>query len=343
MSFLYYISAIIQLLICTSLYAQIPPNYYTPADDLFGEQLKSALHNIITDHTQFPYTSTSTDVWDILKQADADPDNPDNVILIYTGRSVNGEQEYNNGSGWNREHIWAKSRGDFGTSKGPGTDCHALRAADISVNSTRNNRFFAEGGNEVWDEGVFTGCYVGTSQYTFEPRDEIKGDIARMIFYMAVRYEGESTYPDLELTEDILPQEDTQPLFGSKSTLLRWHLNDSVDETERTRNNVVYSYQGNRNPFIDHPEYVEKIWSTTVSNYETIETPQLTVTRITGTHTYQVTSTIPIHILEVYNLLSQKLLTKNIDGTYTSQYTSTQQNPIHILVINHQTQIKVLQ
>ncbi|MBR8535423.1 endonuclease [Carboxylicivirga sediminis] len=251
---------IILLLWSSILVSQIPAGYYDNADGKTKNELKAALNTIIKGHTEYSYTSTNTDTWDILKESDRDPNNADNVIYFYTGRSENAAQEYNSGSGWSREHVWAKSRGDFGTTKGPGTDCHHLRPADISVNSTRSNRAFAEGGDEVWDNGVFTGCYKGATDFTFEPRDAVKGDVARMIFYMVVRYEGEGDEPDLELTEQILPSTDKQPIHGVGSVLLKWHLNDPVDDFERNRNEVVYSYQGNRNPFIDHPEYAELIW-----------------------------------------------------------------------------------
>jgi endonuclease I len=247
-------------ILCLNIYAQVPDGYYNSAEGLSGVDLKSALYSIIKGHKEFSYTSSSTDTWDILKEADRDANNSENVIYFYTGRSENAAQEYNSGSGWSREHVWAKSRGDFGTSKGAGTDCHHLRPADISVNSTRSNRAFAEGGDEVWDEGEFTGCYRSSSDFTFEPRDEVKGDVARMILYMAVRYNGENGEPNLELTESVLENSDKQPIHGMKSTLLKWHLEDPVDDFERKRNDVVYSYQENRNPFIDNPQYVELIW-----------------------------------------------------------------------------------
>jgi hypothetical protein len=94
--------------------AQVPNGYYDSAKNLSDENLKSALNKIIDNHTEYTYTSSNTDVWDILKETDKDPNNPDNVILIYSGVSIDAAQEYNNANGWTREHIWAKSRGDFG-------------------------------------------------------------------------------------------------------------------------------------------------------------------------------------------------------------------------------------
>ena len=245
----------------TQSFAQVS-SYYQSALGLRNDSLKNELHDIIKNHTEYPYSSSSTDTWDILKAADRDTVNAANVILLYSGRSVDGAQEYNGGNGWNREHVWAKSRGDFGTSQGAGTDAHHLRACDISVNSTRNNRNFDDCTNcvDVIDEGQNTGSKYDQTDWTFEPRDAVKGDVARMIFYMALRYEGTNGEPDLELTDILQSQTSKTPLHAVKSTLLEWHRVDTVDAYERNRNEVVFGFQNNRNPFIDHPELAEHLW-----------------------------------------------------------------------------------
>ncbi len=249
--------------------AQVPSGYYSTAEGLTGESLKSALNDIIDDHVKFSYTSSNTDVWDILKETDRDTIDPTKVILIYTGWTVDAEQEYNAGSGWTREHVWAKSRGNFGTSQGAGTDVHALRPCDVSVNSARNNRWFGIGEYEYIDGDGPTGCYTSTSSWVWEPRDEVKGDIARMMFYMDTRYEGENGELDLQLIDSIPSDNNTnEPIHGLFSVLRQWHIDDPVDDWERNRNDVIYSYQGNRNPFIDHPEFVGKIWGHVLDEYE---------------------------------------------------------------------------
>ncbi len=252
---------IITLFLFSSLYADIPEGYYDGTEGLTGEDLKTTLHDIIDDHVEFPYTSTSTDTWDILKETDRDPDNPDNVILIYTGWSVDAAQEYNNGAGWSREHVWAKSHGDFGTSPGAGTDVHHLRPCHIIVNSSRGNKDFDNGGEEYVVPNVGpTGCYATT--YTWEPRDAVKGDVARMIFYMATRYEGDSGEPDLEVVDYAPSAPNLEPVHGVLSALFQWHIDDPVDEWEEYRNDIIYEdYQQNRNPYIDHPEFVELIFN----------------------------------------------------------------------------------
>lgn len=249
-------------ILCFATFAQAPQGYYSSANGLTGEDLKTALHNIIKDHTEFPYTSSATDVWDILKETDKDTTNSENVMLLYSGWTLNAALEYDNGNGWSREHVWAKSHGDFGTTKGAGTDAHHLRPADVSVNSARNNKDFDNGGDYYIDGNGATLCRSDADSW--EARDEVKGDVARMLFYMAVRYEGENGEPDLELVDAVNTvdlNEEGKGYHGKLSTLLEWHKNDPVDSFEIRRNNVIYSFQHNRNPFIDHPEFVELIWS----------------------------------------------------------------------------------
>ncbi len=244
------------------LAAQVPAGYYDAASGLKGDALKTALYNIIKGQKTYPYTSnSSTDVWDILKETDRDTANAANVILLYSGRSVNAAQEYNSGKGWSREHVWAKSRGDFGTEPPAGTDVNNLRPVDVSVNSTRSNRWFDTCSVSVVDHGFVTGSYKSNTRWVWQPRKEVVGDVARMIFYMATRYEGENGEPDLQII-DYLPEDkrSKKPLFAMLHTLLKWNAEDPVDNFERHRNDVVYSYQHNRNPFIDHPEYVQLIW-----------------------------------------------------------------------------------
>jgi len=106
------VTVTICLLGCILLQGQ---DYYKTAFNIGGDSLKSSLNQIIKNHIEFPYTSSSTDVWDILKETDKDENDSNNVILIYSGRSVNAAQGYNSAKGWSREDVWAKSRGDFGT------------------------------------------------------------------------------------------------------------------------------------------------------------------------------------------------------------------------------------
>lgn len=237
------------------VFAQIPAGYYEGTSGLTGSTLKSALNNIIDGHTELSYAAAK----EALKNTDEDILNSSNVICIYSGWSY-AKTEFGNGSEqWNREHIWSKSHGDFGDSPPAGTDIHHLRPCDASVNSAKSNRDFDVGFTQYIDASGSTDCYYAVN--IWEPRDEVKGDVARMIFYMATRYEGEGGEPDLELVDYIDTAPLYEPLYGKLTTLLAWHIADPVDDWERNRNDVIYSnYQGNRNPFIDHPEFATAIW-----------------------------------------------------------------------------------
>ncbi|MEU1080908.1 endonuclease [Streptomyces sp. NPDC005908] len=225
-------------------------DYYDGAEGKTGEALKSALNSIISDQTKLSYSA----VWDALKETDEDPSNSGNVILLYSGVSRSKSLNGGDVGDWNREHVWAKSHGDFGTSTGPGTDIHHLRPADVQVNSVRGNKDFDNGGSAVANGGGSL-----TDSDSFEPRDAVKGDVARMIFYMAVRYEGTDGWPDLEPNGSV--NNGSAPYIGKLDVLKAWNEQDPPDAFEQRRNDVIHeSYQHNRNPFIDHPEWVESIW-----------------------------------------------------------------------------------
>jgi endonuclease I len=227
-----------------------PAGYYDAAAGRTGTALRSALHGIIDNHTGVSYST----VWTALRETDEDPNNPNNVIELYSGTSISKTSNGGDPDDWNREHTWAQSHGDFGTATGPGTDLHHLRPTDVTVNSTRGNKDFDNGGSAVSE---CPDCF--TDANSFEPADHAKGDVARMLFYMAVRYEGDDGWPNLELNDST--SNGSVPLHGRISVLLAWHAADPVSATERRRNDIIYTdWQGNRNPFIDHPEWAEQIW-----------------------------------------------------------------------------------
>ncbi|MDQ0792068.1 endonuclease I family protein [Streptomyces sp. B1I3] len=224
--------------------------YYQDALGKTGTALKSSLHTIISDQTTLSYSQ----VWNALKDTDEDPADSSHVILLYTGRSQSENDNGGDVGDWNREHVWAKSHGDFGTSTGPGTDIHHLRPADVQVNAVRGDKDFDNGGSAV--PGA-PGNY--TDSDSFEPRDAVKGDVARMVLYMAVRYEGGDAFADLEPNDKV--GNDSAPNIGRLSVLKQWNQEDPPDSFEQHRNDVIFDrYQHNRNPFIDHPKWVEAIW-----------------------------------------------------------------------------------
>ncbi|MFG2192852.1 endonuclease I family protein [Streptomyces sp. NPDC048639] len=225
-------------------------DYYKDAEGKTGPELKKALHTIISEQKKLSYD----EVWDALKVTDEDPENSSNVILLYTGKSQSKDSNGTGNDDWNREHVWAKSHGDFGTATGPGTDIHHLRPADVTVNSTRNNKDFDNGGEEVEDAPGNR-----TDQDSWEPRDEDKGDVARMILYMGVRYDGEDSFPDLEPNDKV--DNGKAPHIGRLSVLQEWSKQDPPSDFEKKRNDLIFEkFQNNRNPFIDHPEWVNEVY-----------------------------------------------------------------------------------
>ncbi|KAA3649936.1 MAG: hypothetical protein DWP95_01745 [Proteobacteria bacterium] len=244
-------------------------DYYATVDDTDATTLRNSLHEIIDDHTSFPY-SGGTDTWEVLAFADEDPTDPSKVWLIYKNDSYTyfggGEQDYN------REHTWPQSYGfhrdTLGTDNTARTDAHHLMISDKIYNQNRDNKYFnncTSGCTEMpttFNQGVGgPGQSNWTNGSVFEVWDFRKGDIARAMFYMDVRYAGDiSGEPDLQLTDNAGLINTGDPYMGLLSVLIDWHNQDPVDSYETERNERVYSYQGNRNPFIDHPEWVECIF-----------------------------------------------------------------------------------
>jgi len=268
---------------------QAPPGYYDSVDTSNATALRQTLHEVIDDHQRFPYTSSATDTWDILELAQEDPSDPSSIIDVYMNASYSKVGGGN--SSYNREHTWPKSYGfpnDSGTNY-PYTDCHVLFLCNSSYNSSRGNRPFDTCGNceerpTQLNNGIGggTGVYVGNSNWTsgspspgkWETWVERRGDVARALLYMDVRYEGGTHHvtgaaePDLILTDDIslITNSNTGSnlsvaYMGKLSILLQWHAQDPVDNFERAGHEVVYSFQGNRNPFIDHPEWVDCLFN----------------------------------------------------------------------------------
>ena len=250
-------------------------DYYQSCFGLYGEELRSELHELISDHTSYSYTTTKN----ILRESDEDPDNPSNIILVYTGNSIdkfdfssNLEPDF-----WNREHVWPKSHGEFDNGdpfEEPAyTDVHNLKPVDSSINTIRGEKDFDMGGDPVFNGSVETTCF--STNNTFEPRDEVKGDIARIILYMDVRYEGGIGEPNLVLVDGLTTY--PYPQLGDKSTLLQWHEQDPPDAFEKRRNDIIFKWQGNRNPFIDYPEFADYIFYENVPNINPIQFTNVTI------------------------------------------------------------------
>jgi len=307
---------------------QIPPGYYDNAEGLSGDELKAALHNIIKGHTEYSYN----DLRDfILKNTDEDPNNPNNVILLYTGRSQAKNTFGGGANDWNREHVWAKSHGGFGNNPPCGTDAHHIRPTDASVNSDRGNKDFDNGGTQHPEA---TGCYYTST--TWEPRDEVKGDVARMIFYMAVRYEGDNGEPDLEVVDWV--NTSPNPEMGKFSTLYQWHQQDPPDAFEIHRNEVIYGYQNNRNPFIDHPEYLIQIYEPTNAVNDIYYENELMVYPNPASTSISFSTASPLSkegFVTIHNLVGQKVLEQSFSNEDKIQHmdVSTLPNGLYLLTL----------
>lgn len=247
-----------------------PSGYYSSLEGLSGNALKQALQNIIAD-PNLVHAHNYGDIIDILKVADQNPLNSNQVWLMYVEvpRSKLDFQDTGINTGkWNREHIYPQSRGGYsnGTSSIPDGinvwlptnandlqaghgDAHHIRAEDGPENSSRNNKDYGEYNGPAGTQGSW------------------HGDVARSLFYMAVRYNG------LSLVNGN-PANTTVGQLGDLALLLQWNVSDPKDDFEMNRNNYIYTWQLNRNPFIDYPNLADYIfganfgqpWSSTLSN-----------------------------------------------------------------------------
>jgi endonuclease I len=263
--------------------------YYDTVDRSSPQAMRDSLHKIIDDHQRFPYTSSVTDTWDILEIADENQDNENQIITIY--RNASYAKQGGGNSFYNREHSWPKSYGfpNDNSSNYPYTDTHHLFLADDGYNSSRSNKPYnnchascTEKVTEINNgRGGVGGDYPGDSNWTegsltqgiWEVWPGRRGDVARAQMYMDVRYEGGThgvtgaAEPDLILTDnlDLIDQSNTGEnesvaYMGMLSVLLQWHAEDPIDEIEMQHHEAAASFQGNRNPFIDHPEWVDCVF-----------------------------------------------------------------------------------
>ncbi|TBV26216.1 endonuclease I [Meridianimaribacter sp. CL38] len=294
-----------------------PSGYYNSLDELSDTALRQALQDIIAEEGVVR-AQTYTDVIDILKEADQNPENSNQVWLVYLeqGRAKLDFQTTSNNVGtWNREHTFPRSRGGFDSIEEDeisdgidifwnttadslrhgNSDAHALRAVDGPENSSRGNQFYGEYNGPSGTLGGF------------------KGDVARSVFYMAVRYNG------LEIVNGF--PEGLTGQFGDLATLLDWHRNDPPDDFEMNRNNVVYQWQFNRNPFIDQPDLVEYIWGNMVGQVwnqelgiDDVDVAQIKVypnPTSRGVHISGINNPASV---EVFAVDGRKVYTENISG-----------------------------
>lgn len=242
---------------------QIPAYYSTFNFSLTGNNLKSQLTTLITNtHTNsLPYTASgTTDTWDALSQTDLDPTNSNNVLLIYgfndTDADITNDRtrykyaqcHTSSCDGlWVREHTFARSLGTPNLGfEDAGSDAHHLRAIDYDRNNLRSNRKFnvGSGNSTVLPNG------------NFYPGDEWKGDVARMMMYMYVRYPSQCAATAVGAGSTSFSNFGDMP-----NVFLQWNVEDPVSQYELNRNNILQGIQGNRNPFIDNPYLATLIWN----------------------------------------------------------------------------------
>ncbi len=252
-------------------------DYYAPITATAGEELLGQLHDLITTtHTHY---SSYDECRDNAKKTDPALGGEEGIVEFYTHEPIryylNDYSTPENRGTWNREHVWPKSlSGGLWGTNGAGADMHHIRPSEVKMNSERGNDKFGEvdGGGEVYSKTTdgknsrLGGHHAGG---VFEPLDNVKGDAARIVLYVYTHY---NTYANVHGSTD---GNGASYYFGAlrftniiaasseeaaAELLLSWNELDPVDEIERTRNEAAFEIQGNRNPFIDHPEYAEAIW-----------------------------------------------------------------------------------
>ncbi|WP_405377536.1 endonuclease [Nonlabens sp. Asnod3-A02] len=294
-----------------------PSDYYNSLNNLASPQLETAITALISEENVVRI-HTYNDVTEILKKSDVSPLNSNNVWLMYTEqerRVIDFQTGSTNTGKWNREHIWSRSRGPFSSIeydeitdgmsvwtetnadslRHGNSDAHHLRAADGPENSSRGNNDFPEYNGPVGSQGSW------------------HGDVARALFYMDLRYNN------LAMVNGN-PANTTTGQIGDLATLIQWHRNDPPDDFEMNRNNVIYTWQNNRNPFIDNPNLVELIYGNNIGQTFTLSEQSEVLSKIVITpnpsNNHFTISNVnePINIT-IYDSFGRIVRTENITNT----------------------------
>ena len=300
-------------------FSQIPPGYYNAASGLTGYPLKTALYGIIkTGHVAKSYGQ----LWTAYNTTDRDNyyDN-DNTILDMYSEFPAGTDNYTytystdqcgsysgENSCYNREHLLPQSV--FSSASPMKTDVHHVVPSDGYVNGRRSNYPFGEVTSTTWtsQNGSKLGpCATpGYSNLVFEPIDEFKGDIARCMLYFATRYETQVSGWSWSALNGTSNQ-----VYSTwfKDLLITWHLQDTVNAREIARNNAAYTFQGNRNPYIDHPEWVTQVWGmpTTASIPENRVADVSVFPNPTNINSITISNTHLIEEIKIFTMLGQEV------------------------------------
>ncbi|KQT25747.1 endonuclease I [Chryseobacterium sp. Leaf405] len=311
-----------------SAFAQIPTGYYDGTAGLTGAALKTKLSQIITNGHQ---AGSYNGLWTAYQTTDRDYyyENDGTILDIYS-ENPNGQDPYNfnvgtnqcgnyttEGNCYNREHIVPQSL--FSEASPMVSDIHFIRATDGKVNGMRSNFPFGKVASASFTSlngsKLGNSASAGYSGTVFEPIDAFKGDVARMILYFVTRYEsklstfstgnmlGNSAFPGLQSWE--------------LAQLLTWNAADPVSPMEIGRNNASYTYQGNRNPYIDHPEYVNQIWGTPVVDTEAPTVPTNLATNNPSSNTISLSWTASTDNIGVigYDIYKDGVFYTTVTGT----------------------------
>lgn len=234
------------IIISAYIFGQSAPAYYNGLDfSKTGNAMKDQLATLITNTHTYEITY-GTETNNVLKISDADPDVPGNILLLYGSSTANDKYQRSRISSgtWNKEHTYPRSLGTPNLQySGPGADAHHLRPTDNTMNSDRGSLLFADGSGA-------TAVKTGGGWF---PGNEWRGDVARMMMYMYVRYNTRAQATNVGLGPTTYSA-DMPDIF------IKWNIEDPVSNFEVQRNNYVYSVQGNRNPFIDNPYLATVIW-----------------------------------------------------------------------------------
>lgn len=352
-------------LISIAASAQVPSNYYDNATGT-GYTLKTQLKTIITNgHVDHGYSNS---LYVAYQTSDNDSYfEGDNSVLDMYSEDPTGTDPYNfahdtNGGAapgkacgsytvesdcYNREHIFPQ--GFFNQQNPMRGDIHHVVPTDGRVNGFRNNFPFGKVGTNLVSQSNISnptqnGSKLGNSispGYTatvFEPIDEFKGDIARMLLYFAVRYEdnwNDSGWTNHTATNNML--NGTSDQFYETwyiNLLYSWHVQDPVSQREIDRNNAAYNYQGNANPFINHPEYVQIIWFSilSVDEFNTVANIKMFPNPTNGN---EVTITSKENItVEVFDVLGKKVKFQNLTSTQNKLNISGLSKGVYIVRLN---------
>lgn len=312
--------------ICLSLEGTGADTYYTgeytyeKLSSLTEAELLAALRNLMT--ATHKYKSTYAESRDLATKTDCEGGDG-KIVLLYTSSKVEFSDFIGSGSiGWNREHVWPKSLGGFDNS-GAGADLHHVRPDDVTTNAKRGNLKFGNvtGGSEVKGSSLVSGALGGYSAGGyFEPLDNVKGDVARICLYVYVRYGAEFSKCS-SITN----------VFESVDILLEWCESDPVDTWEMGRNEVVGKIQGNRNVFIDYPEYAWLIFGREVPDNMSTPSgmakipPQITAEITVSVSEAETTAEITVEQTEIET--TSDIAIELTDREETSAPTSTETVP----------------